>query len=124
MVEERGGLKHGIRAEIARELGVSRSTVSRDIAARYYAPREPRPSGGELSAKELIASLGPFGEQLAARDCQCEGEVEEPRHALGHVVKQVAETLDAVEDGRLSLPVEDVRVLKRVRDGTVSLLRR
>jgi hypothetical protein len=107
-----------------RALGVSRSTVSRDIAAWYYAPREPRPSGGELSAKELIASLEPLGERLAAQDCQCDGDLEEPRHALGHVLKQVAETLDAVEDGRLSLPVEDVRVLRRVRDETVSLLRR
>ena len=43
MVVERGGLQHGIRTEIARELEVSRSTISRDITAIICTPRESRP---------------------------------------------------------------------------------
>lgn len=126
MVEERGGLEHGTRAEIARELGVSRSTVSRDVAAVFYAPREPRPKDPGPTGAEVIATLGPLGERLAAEDCECGPEDrEEPRHALGHVLKLVAEALDAVEEGRLTLPPEDVGLLELVRDRVVeALLRR
>ncbi|HXY27132.1 MAG TPA: HTH domain-containing protein [Acidimicrobiales bacterium] len=124
MVVERGGLGHGIRAEIARELGVSRSTISRDITATICAPREPRPKALHPTAAELIAVLGPLGERLAAQDCECGPQhLEEPRHALGHVLKFAAETLDAVEEGKLDLPPEDVRLLEGLRDRIVALRR-
>ena len=125
MVEERGGLEHGTRAQIAREVGVSRSTVSRDVTALFYAAREPRPKALGPTAAELIAALGPLGERLAAEDCECgEGDLEEPRHALGHVLQLAAEALDAVKEGTLSLRPEDIGLLEWVRDRVVGLLRR
>ena len=123
MVMERGGLEHGIRAEIARQIGVSRSTVSRDIKATLYAPREPRRSDHGPTTTALIAALEPLGGRLSAQACECGPEsLEEPRHALGHTLRMTAETLDAVEMGTLALPTEDVRSLERMRDRIVELL--
>jgi hypothetical protein len=125
LVEDRGGLCHGVRAAVARELGVSRSTVSRDVAWLYYAPRELRPGPPGPSAAKLIALLEPLGERLAAADCRCgEDDLDEPRHALGHVLKVTAETLDAMEEGTLILDAEDVARLQRLRDQVIQLLRR
>jgi hypothetical protein len=109
-------VEHGIRARLARELGVSRSTISRDLAFLFYVPREtlpplPRPT----SDAEWIRTLEPLGERLAAEECVC-GETEEPRHRLGHVLKMVAETLDSVERGKITLSDDAKALFTRVRD--------
>ena len=84
MVIERGGLEHGMRAEIARELNVSRSTISRDIASSLCLPRESPPKDPGPTAAQVIGALEPLGLSLAARDCECgSDEHEEPRHSLG-----------------------------------------
>jgi hypothetical protein len=94
------GLDHGVRAEIAREIGVSRSTISRDITAAICIPREPLPKDPRPTAAELIADLGPLGERLAVEDCECgPDELAEPRHGLSHVLKLCAQALDSVEEG-------------------------
>src|SRR3984957_16966277 len=59
LVEERGGPAHGIRTAIAKELGVSRSTISRDIRALYSEQREPPPAPSRPSTIELIGLLEP-----------------------------------------------------------------
>ena len=56
------GLEHGVRQRIADELGVHRSTISRDIQAAIYAPRETLPpTPHQISASEWIRTLEPFG---------------------------------------------------------------
>lgn len=115
-------MEHGIRTRIAKQLGVSRSTISRDIAFLLYVPREtlpppPRPR----SDAAWIRTLEPLGERLAAEECVC-GDTEEPRHRLGHVMKFVAETLDGVERGKIKVPDDAKALFTRVRDILVRLL--
>jgi hypothetical protein len=56
-----------------------------------------------------------------AEGCVC-GDTEEPRHRLGHVLKFVAETLDGVERGRITMPDDAKALFNRVRDVLVRLL--
>ena len=108
--------KRGLRSRIAKELGVSRSTISRDIRHLISIPGMTlayRPSK-TLDAK-WIRTLEPLGERLAAQECDC-GESEEPRHRLGHVLKFVATTLEQVEEGRITMEDDDRAVFTRARD--------
>jgi hypothetical protein len=115
-------MERGIRTRIAKELGVSRSTVSRDIAAVLYVHSQPPPPPARPpSNAEWIRTLEPLGERLAAEECVC-GDTEEPRHRLGHVLKMVAEALDGIERGRITVPDDAKAVFSRVRDVLVRLL--
>jgi hypothetical protein len=62
-----------------------------------------------------------LGARLASEECDCE-ELDELRHELGHVLRMVAETLDAVDDGKIELSQADRALLERVRDVVVGLL--
>jgi hypothetical protein len=115
-------MEHGVRTRIARELGVSRSTISRDIAAVLYVHSEPPPPPARpTSTAEWIRTLEPLGERLATEGCVC-GDTDEPRHRLGHVLKFVAETLDGIERGRITLPDGAKAIFTLVRDVLVRLL--
>ena len=115
-------MERGIRTRIAKELGVSRSTISRDVAFLLCVPRETLPSPPPPpSTAEWIRTLEPLGERLVAEGCVC-GDTEEPRHRLGHVLKFVAETLDGVERGRITMPDDAKALFNRVRDVLVRLL--
>ena len=115
------GLEHGVRQKIADQLGVHRSTISRDIQASIYAPRETLPPTPFRPTTELIRMLEPFGARLAAEGCSCEDKTE-PRHSLRHALKFTAETLDAVEDGEVELPEDGQELFEKVRDLLLSWL--
>jgi hypothetical protein len=125
MVEERGGdLNHGIRAEIARELGLSWSTASRDIVASILTSREKTDHKHRTSPPlEYFQWIMEFGCSLAVVDCDCEGSRGEPRHEFGHVLKFAAEALDLIDEGELpEATPEDLARLKRLRDFLVTVL--
>ncbi|MGP0030371.1 MAG: hypothetical protein ACLPVF_07680 [Acidimicrobiales bacterium] len=115
------GKEHGIRTRIAKELGVSRSTISRDIKDTIYLHHDPVPAPPTTSTAKWIRTLEPFGEQLATQGCVCEDQ-EEPQHRLGHVLKFVVETLDGVAEGKVEMPEGGEELLRRVRDVLVGLL--
>ena len=121
-VSERGlaGFNRGVRAQIARELGVSRSTISRDVAAIFFAPRE---LPAEMTNAAVIRLLSSTGARLG-EGCECpEKERErEPWHSLGHALQFAAETLDGVEEGRISLSEEQVRSFEVVRDKVIEMI--
>ena len=62
--------------------------------------------------------------RMASRraDSQKDQDTEEPQHRLGHVMKFVAETLDGIERGRVTLPEEGKGLFNQVRDVLVRLL--
>jgi hypothetical protein len=95
---------------------VSPSTISRDIAAAIYLPREKASQRSSPTTTELLAVLSQLGYSLSALECECEGSLEEPRHSLCYTLRFVGETLDLVEEGRLEeVTPEDVASLKRIR---------
>ena len=112
---------HGVRQRIADELGVHRSTISRQLRPYCCAPRPTEQTTTGPSTAEWIRALGPLGTRLVAEGCECEDR-EEPGHALSHVLRMVAETLDAAEDGMIELSQADRALLRRVRDVLVGLL--
>jgi hypothetical protein len=115
------GLEHGVRQRIADELGVHRSTVSRDIRAALYLPPETLPQTPYTPPTEWIRILEPLGARLAAEDCDCEDRTE-PRHRLVHVLMFTCETLDAYERGEVELPEDGRQVFEEVRDVLIGLL--
>ena len=114
MVVERSGLEHGIRAQVARELGVNRSTVSRGIAASNLGSRGLDPKA-QAQLGRVDRRSGPLGERLVTKDCQgVPQDLEEPGGTLKQVLKFVAELLfDAVENGKMTRPPEDIRLVGR-----------
>jgi hypothetical protein len=128
IVTSRGWPEHGARAAIARDLGVSRSTISRDIKELYYAPPEtPSPQARtKMTKAQLIAVVKPLAKRLTSEDCDCpqDEQKDEPRHELGHVLKFCAEVLDLADKGKINVSPADVRLMERTRDGIVELLRR
>ena len=75
-VSERGlaGFDRGVRAQIARELGVSRSTISRDVAAIFVAPPDELPA--EMTNATMIRVLSSTGARLG-EGCECPDEERE-----------------------------------------------
>ena len=116
------GLGHGVRQRIADEIGVSRSTISRDLAPFSRPPRPVSRSVGQTSTAEWIRALEPLGKRLAAQGCECDKGGDELRHHLGHVMRLVAESLDAAEDGKVELADRDRALLVRARDVILGLL--
>jgi hypothetical protein len=115
------GMGHGVRQRIADELGVHRSTISRQLRPYGRAPRATKPSSAGPSTAQWIRALEPLGVTLAAEGCDCEVR-EEPRHGLSHVLRMVAETLNAVDDGEIEFNQQDRRTLERVKDVLVRMM--
>ena len=115
-------LERGSQAEMARQLGVHRSTITRDLQAVFYPPGcylnigqlgptltlqgpPERPPG----VKELLADLEPFRRRLVARKCDCpEEEREEPRHGFLHVLDKLGAVLDSANRGKIELSEEQI----------------
>ena len=76
------GSNHGIRQKIADELGVHRSTISRDFHGLLASPRRKAPSRRRTSTAEWIQALEPLGAQLTVEECDCE-ETDELHHKMG-----------------------------------------
>ena len=110
------GLERGVRQRIADELGVHRSTISRDSrppstcpAGHYRLLPRHRPRNVFACWSRSALDSRPGG-------CDCEDKTE-PRHRLGHVLRFVAEALDLVEEGTFEMATpEDVASLKSTRD--------
>jgi hypothetical protein len=114
------GMGHGVRQRIADELGVHRSTISRQLRPYCRTPRRTEPPSTVPSIAAWVRALEPIGARLA-QGCDCEDTVE-PRHGLGHVLKMVAETLDDADDGKIELSQADRRLMEQVKDVLVGVL--
>jgi hypothetical protein len=114
------GMGHGACQRIADELGVHRSTVSRQLRPYRRAPHPKQPRSLLPSTSDWIRALEARGAWLA-EGCGCE-ESDELHHRLGHVLTMATETLDAAESGELELSETDWALTERVIDVLVGLL--
>jgi len=119
---------HGVRQKIANELGVHRSTISRDIAAVFFAPRVAwppvfgPPPKKEMTTSQRIAAMEAAGKRLVANGCKCEDKTE-PRHALGHLLRGVDERDAAIAAGKVEATEREQEVLEGLRARLWELLR-
>lgn len=125
-VEVRGlieeyGWGHGARQRIADELGVDRSTISRDFRALGLGPRPGPPSVKKMSTAQWIKMLEPLSDLLVAQGCDCE-DGDELHHKLSHVFRMAEQMLYSADDGKVDLSEAQLQLLERMRDALMDLL--
>lgn len=116
-----------MQAKIARELGVHRSTVGRDLKVALRRlndiPDPPRPERHETTA-QFIKALEPLMERATPAECDC-GEEERdthPKHELLHLLDTVGGIVTAIDFGELEGTEEDREVALGIAERLAALV--